>query len=72
MDPQTLVQALANTLDPNLRKQAETFLDEVGRDVFSSRHGALRELGRGRACSELGRSFVCASESRVVCETSAP
>ena len=31
MDLQTLVQALGNTLDPALRKQAETFLEEVSR-----------------------------------------
>jgi hypothetical protein len=29
MDLQTLVQALANTLDPSLGKQAEAWLDEV-------------------------------------------
>ena len=29
MDLQTLVQALANTLDPSLGKQAEAWLEEV-------------------------------------------
>ena len=36
MDAQTLVQALGNTLDPNLRKQAEALLEEVGRTVWPS------------------------------------
>ena len=35
MDLQTLVQALGNTLDPALRKQAETFLEEVSRHVIA-------------------------------------
>ena len=30
MDPQTVVQALGNTLNPELRQQAENFLEEVG------------------------------------------
>jgi hypothetical protein len=32
MDLQTLVQALSNTLDPALRKQAETLLEKIHRD----------------------------------------
>ena len=36
MDAQTLVQALGNALDPNLRKQAEALLEEVGRTVWPS------------------------------------
>lgn len=36
MDLHTLVQALGNTLDPALQKEAETFLDKVSHEVLKS------------------------------------
>ena len=34
MDLHTLIQALGNTLDPALQKEAETFLDKVSNTLY--------------------------------------